>query len=75
MTATPLRWIRPKPGLVVRDPADAAPLPGQGKGVEWSGYWQRRLDDGDIAETDQKAVEAAERKAATVAAAAKGDAA
>ena len=59
-----LRYYRPKAGRVVRDPADGSPLPVQGKGLLWSSYWQRRLDDGDLEETTQKAVEAADKKAA-----------
>lgn len=58
-----VRYFRPKAGRVVRDPIDGSPLPAHGKGLVWSSFWQRRFDDGDIEETDQKTVEAAERKA------------
>jgi hypothetical protein len=62
--SNPHRYYRPRPGLVVRDPIDGTPLPAHGKGLVWSSFWQRRLDDGDLEETNQKAVEAAEKKAA-----------
>lgn len=45
------RFIRPRAGLIVRDPglaAQNAPLPPEGKAVPWNSYWQRRLDDGDV---------------------------
>lgn len=65
-----LRYFRPVAGLHVRDPDDGGnPLPKEGKALTWSSYWQRRLDDGDIEETDLKAITAAQAKAA------KGDAA
>lgn len=74
---TDLRYFRPQEGLTVRDPADGQPLPAFGKGIAWSSYWQRRLDDGDIAPTDEKSVlagTAREAAAAEKAAAKKGDA-
>lgn len=54
------RFIRPKPGLIVRDPAhpQAAPLPDEGKAVAWDIYWQRRLNDGDIEVGDAPAASA-----------------
>lgn len=62
---TALRYFRPKAGLQVRDPDDGGkPLPAEGKGLTWSSYWQRRLDDGDIEETDLKTISAAQAKAA-----------
>lgn len=66
MTAT-TRLIRPKTGLTVRDPIDGSPLPAHGRGVVWSSFWQRRFDDGDVVETDQKAIDAAEKRAAAAA--------
>ncbi len=63
MSDAPMRWVKPKSGLVVRDPFKGDPLPAHGAGVLWSSYWQRRLDDGDLIETDQKSIEAGERKA------------
>lgn len=43
------RIIKPvAPGLVVRRPENGKPLAAQGEAVEWSAYWQRRLNEGDI---------------------------
>jgi hypothetical protein len=65
MSSATLRWIKPKPGLVVRDPATGQPIPPHGKGVVWSSFWERRALDQDIVQTDQKSVEAGDAKAAT----------
>ena len=35
--------LKPKIGLIVRDPADKKPLPTNGKRVENSSYWTRRI--------------------------------
>lgn len=44
--------IKPKDGLIVRDPAAAGePLPKDGKEVTWNSYWQRRQNDGAITVT------------------------
>ncbi len=59
-----LRYFRPKAGLQVRDPDGGVPLPPHGKGLAWSAYWQRRLDQGDIEPTDAKSVAAGDKKAA-----------
>jgi len=72
----PLRYYRPKPGLQVRDPDNGgAPLAAEVKGLAWSSFWQRRLDDGDIEPTDQKAIAAAQNRGASKSAeaAAKGE--
>ncbi|WP_312929105.1 DUF2635 domain-containing protein [Stutzerimonas nitrititolerans] len=43
------RTIKPaEPGLVVRRPENGKPLAAQGEPVEWSAYWQRRLNEGDV---------------------------
>ena len=64
------RFIKPSPGMAVRLPdSDATPLPTYGKGVLWSSYWQRRLDQGDIVLITEKAV--AEGEKAAIAALAK----
>lgn len=70
---SPACFYRPKPGLVIRDPADGQPLPAQGKAIGWSSYWQRRLDAGDIEPTDEKSVLAGDRKAAAGSVETKGD--
>lgn len=53
------RFIKPVEGRDVRDEHGRA-LPAHGKGVTWSGLWQRRLNDGDIEPTTRESVEAAE---------------
>lgn len=41
-------FVKPNKGLVVRDPATGEPLPETGASVLNSGYWRRRLQDGDV---------------------------
>jgi hypothetical protein len=41
-------YIKPAPGMVVRDPADGKPLPETGKTVPNTTHWQRRLKDQDV---------------------------
>lgn len=36
-----------RPGLIVRYPGAAQPLPAEGLAVELDSFWQRRLTDGD----------------------------
>lgn len=43
-----MRTIRPAEGLLVRRPDNGRPLAAQGEPVEWSAYWQRRFNDGDV---------------------------
>lgn len=40
--------VKPKAGLLVRDPVTHAYLPPEGREVEDSAYWHRRLRDGDV---------------------------
>lgn len=43
------RFIKPaEAGLVVRRPENRKPLAADGEPVEWTSYWQRRLDDGSV---------------------------
>lgn len=42
------RNIKPAAGLLVRRPDNGRPLAAQGETVEWSAYWQRRFNDGDV---------------------------
>lgn len=43
------KTIRPtQAGAIVRRPDNTRPLAAKGEPVDWSVYWQRRLDDGDI---------------------------
>jgi hypothetical protein len=41
-------FVKPAPGLLVRDPTTKFPLPPEGREVVLSSYWQRRLKDGDV---------------------------
>lgn len=60
-------YLKPKGEIPVRDPADptAAPLPPEGKAVEATPYWYRRLADGDVEKTTVEAI--AKGKAARLA--------
>lgn len=40
--------VRPAPGLRVIDPATRQPLPPEGASVVRSGYWTRRINQGDV---------------------------
>lgn len=40
--------VFPAPGLKIRDPDLKDLLPEEGREVPDSGYWQRRLRDGDV---------------------------
>lgn len=42
--------IKPAPGLVIRDPARMDLIEEEGREVERSNYWARRLRDGDVVE-------------------------
>ncbi|MBC9208936.1 DUF2635 domain-containing protein [Roseomonas aerophila] len=42
--------VKPAPGLSVRDPVLRDLLPAEGRPVERSEYWLRRLADGDVVE-------------------------
>ncbi len=41
-------YVVPRTSPPVRDPADRAPLPAEGRDVVWGDYWARRLQDGDV---------------------------
>lgn len=42
-------FIKPAPGLVVRDPVSRLPLPESGREVpDTDTYWYRRIADGDV---------------------------
>lgn len=60
-------FLKPKEGLVVRDPNDMLPLPKEGKEVHGNlSFWVRRLEDGDVIEVKRPA--ATEKPAAKPAA-------
>ncbi|MEO6920533.1 MAG: DUF2635 domain-containing protein [Collimonas sp.] len=41
-------YVIPAPGLRIRDPDLLDHLPAEGRDVPESGYWHRRLLDGDV---------------------------
>lgn len=41
-------FLKPKPGLVVRDPVTKFPLPAEGREVQPTSYWMRRVAAGDV---------------------------
>lgn len=43
-------FIKPAPGITVPDPARGDALPPEGRTVEPTQYWQRRIADGDAVE-------------------------
>lgn len=43
-------FVKPAPGLVVRDPQTRVQLPESGRDVPEISYWLRRLRDGDVVE-------------------------
>jgi hypothetical protein len=43
-------FVKPAPGLVIRDPDLLDLLPDDGRDVPDSGYWQRRVRDNDVVE-------------------------
>lgn len=51
------KHVKPKKGLIVRDPKNKAMLPPDGMKVPWNGpdskFWRRRLKDGDIYLADE----------------------
>lgn len=51
-------FLKPAGETPVRDPADpaAAPLPPEGKAVDSSAYWYRRLADQDVVKTTAEAI-------------------
>lgn len=43
-------YVKPAPGLLVRDPVTMEPLPAAGAEKPRSSYWLRRLAAGDVTE-------------------------
>jgi hypothetical protein len=57
MSATTIR-IKPKPGLIVRDPVTFRPLAPEGEDKpRFDQYWQRRLRDGDVVKVEAEPVD------------------
>ena len=40
--------VKPKNGLIVRDPDSLSPLPPEGHAVPRNDYWLRRVEQGDV---------------------------
>lgn len=49
--------VKPKKGLLVKDPVTLQYLPEKGKRVTDNSFWRRRLRDGDVEEVVQKSIE------------------
>lgn len=47
-------FLKPKEGIIVRDPLTNLPLPSEGKEVNESIYWRRRIQDGDVIVINKK---------------------
>jgi hypothetical protein len=49
-----MKSLKPRQGLIVRDPSTLIPLPAEGASVTWIGpagrYWRRRKNCGDCKE-------------------------
>lgn len=58
-------YLRPAEGLIVRDPATRAPLAAEGEWKPRSSYWDRRLLDGDVVETEPPVVPASKTNTPT----------
>ena len=53
-------FVKPKPGMLVRDPVTRQPLPAEGADVPEDSYYMRRLVDGDIERVPNAVRDAAE---------------
>ena len=43
-----IRFLKPVPGVKIRDPKTKEFLPEEGRRVEMSVYWNRRIQDGTV---------------------------
>jgi hypothetical protein len=52
--ADTMKFLKPRQGLIVRDPSTLIPLPAEGASVTWIGsagtYWRRRVRCSDVKE-------------------------
>lgn len=53
-------YLKPAPGRVVPDPARGDTLPPEGREVEPTQYWQRRINDDDVTEASPETKKAKE---------------
>lgn len=51
-------FVRPAPGIRIADPETGQYLPEVGLLVPRSGFWLRRLKDGDVLEAEQSPIKA-----------------
>ncbi len=47
-------FVKPAPGLRVRDPMTRELLPETGATVPLNAFWRRRLEDGDVVRTEPR---------------------
>ena len=52
------QFMKPRDGLVVRDPLTMKPLPPDGVDLELTPYWRRRERDGDIVKASRPSARA-----------------
>jgi hypothetical protein len=52
-------FVKPKPGLTVRDPDTRAALPPEGREVQPTTWWLRRVKSGDVVITEAPIEESA----------------
>ena len=45
-------YLKPAPGLTVRDPNTRQPLPEEGREVQVNEWWARRLRAGDVVQAE-----------------------
>lgn len=55
-------FVKPTPGLSVPDPARGDTVPPEGREVEPTQYWQRRIADGDVVEATAETPPASGKK-------------
>lgn len=56
--------IKPKAGLIIRDPDTMAQLAAKGEDKPRNGYWLKRLKDGDVELIEPKQAVASKEKGA-----------
>jgi len=60
------KYLKPREGLLIRDPATMVPLPAEGEIKPWIGpegrYWRRRVNFGDVTIASPSQKEKMQRK-------------
>jgi hypothetical protein len=54
-------FVKPKPGMLMRDPVNHVPLPPNGKTVPANTFWIRRLHAGDVERANAKKARKADK--------------